>query len=158
MVKIRYAALVLAAALLAGCSSADVLPASLSQDEAPALEFNTQESFVTGTVQHGPADEPQYAEDGVTPLPLEYDGGMLTIPYKAYVDGRSGNIGFLFFGMESLLSMTWEKAHERHVFTPSHRRKGRKILNSLFASPPPAMPEKRTPKLWNSFASNPKNC
>lgn len=97
MVKIRCAALVLAAALLAGCSSADVLPASLSQDEASALEFNTQESFVIGTVQHGPADEPQYAEDGVTPLPLEYDGGMLTIPYKAYVDGRSGNIGFFVF-------------------------------------------------------------
>ena len=97
MVKIRSAALVLAAALLAGCSSTDVPPASLSPDEAPALEFNAQESFVIGTVQHGPADEPQYAEDGVTPLPLEYDGDMLTIPYKVYVDGRSGNIGFFVF-------------------------------------------------------------
>lgn len=97
MVKIRSAALVLAAALLAGCSSTDVPPASLSPDEAPSLEFNAQESFVIGTVQHGPADEPQYAEDGVTPLPLEYDGDMLTIPYKVYVDGRSGNIGFFVF-------------------------------------------------------------
>ena len=97
MLKIRSAAFVLVAALLAGCSSADVPPASLSSDEAPALTFDMQESFVIGTVQHGPAGETHYAEDGVTPLPLKYDGGMLAIPYKAHVDGRSGNIGFFVF-------------------------------------------------------------
>lgn len=101
-IKSKSMAFLLAMTLLTGCSPTSLptnssIAASTSSNDNSILEFNAQENIVIGTVRHGPAAQPEYAEDGITPLPLEYSGGTLTIPYKASVEGLSVDIGFLVF-------------------------------------------------------------
>lgn len=92
--------LFVALVFLTGCSAVslpDKKPNSDSIVSDEQLDFDIPESFVIGTLQHGPSEKVQYQKDEITPLPLEYNGGIFTIPYQATVKGMSTNIGFLVF-------------------------------------------------------------
>ena len=98
----RQLAIVLAMALLVGCSSTEVpadgsLPEASGHGQETQLRFDVEQNVVIGTVRHQPSAETRYAEGSDTPLPIEYDGGMLTIGYEAAVEGASDQIGFLVF-------------------------------------------------------------
>lgn len=87
---------------LTGCSSTK-LPQEESSSSIPVLDeeqetdFSMPENTIIGTVSHGPSIETQYEEDGITPLPFEYNGGIFSLPYEVSVEGVSTNIGFLVF-------------------------------------------------------------